>query len=352
MRSRLLFVCLLLPISLSGCENSEFAASENSATRAQEKNASSNPPDNTKAAATTSETTSESELVAEAIPPVPVAGAYLNCSYQEAAPAEVRCEALDDNGQAKDFIAKRAYIISGDGPQWTEVAFNSVGVGQWVVQKRADLKPSFAVALVNDQNAVLADWIVDANQMPPLKLSDPSFEDLKIDTSNDAAIDRTQFLYPNDQKSWKARLGADSNCAEPILELGSNRLPHTNPAFTSSHGEQWVELDSTCTVPTSAAGGNIALYQDLTLSAGRIYEVSFDFKAKPNVTSLQKISVKFGDEVILIKDVTEGDWTTYKFVRPVSSNAIRIEFEEIGTDDSRGAFLDNVRIYDVGVLPQ
>lgn len=123
--------------------------------------------------------------------------------------------------------------------------------------------------------------------------------------------------------------------------------------FFPADGNQWVELDSTCSVPINEGsnGGNIALYQDLTLAAGHIYEVIFEYKAKQPHDSLQKISVKFGGETVLVKEVTETDWTTYKFTRAVSTDAIRIEFEELGKDDGKGTMLDNVRIYDLGVAP-
>lgn len=350
MRLRQLFVCLsLCPLlTTSGCDSSKLAGSENStsALGSQDKNTESNP----------SPGDSETLQAAEAIPPVPVAGAYLSCSYSDSASEEVRCEALDDSGQPKDFTAKKVYIISGADQNWSETTFNATGVGKWVVQKPAEIKPSFAVALFNDQNAVLADWVLDANQTPPLKLADASFEDMKVDPSSQDSLQATEYLGPGTQNVWKARLASNSKCSIPYLEMKSDLVPFTaSQGFIPSDGHQWIELDGTCEVPAPTAGstgGNIVLYQDLSLVAGHIYEVSFDYMAKVPITSLQRLSVKFGDETILVKDVTESAWTSYKFTRPVSANAIRLEFEDIGIDDGRGTNLDNVRIFDLGVAPK
>lgn len=120
--------------------------------------------------------------------------------------------------------------------------------------------------------------------------------------------------------------------------------------FKPYRGDQWTELDSSCAANgVDSTGGNIALYQDLTLTPGNLYQFSFSYKGKPFVNSLQRLSVKFGDETVFLNDITQGDWVTFKFVRKATQATMRLEFEELGKDDSRGTFLDDVRVFDLGV---
>lgn len=189
MRKELFTVLVLLP--LAGCDDSSKLAG-NTATKT-EGNADYNSNESN-----APEQTPESPV---AFTPVPVAGAYLNCSYVESAQEEIRCVALNDFGAPKAFEAKIAYIISGEGDAWVESTFEENGVGSWIVRKPAALKPNFAVVLVDDTSGVLADWIVDEDNLPKMMLVDGSFEDLVVDVSSDETRRATQFLGPESQKT-------------------------------------------------------------------------------------------------------------------------------------------------------
>lgn len=294
---------------------------------------------------------------AEALPPVSIGGAYLYCHISEHKIYEAECLAKDAQGNPSSFNAERAYILSGNPVQWMATTFSkdpSVA-GRWLIATNPAGSKNFGIALANRQNQILADWIVESGNPPPLALKDGSFENQKVDVSSAEAMHNTQYRTADAQGAWKARPSRNSECTIGTLEVQSLSIAATMGAaqnWTADDGEQWIELDSACGRTTTAAkGGNMAVYQDLSLSVGHIYEISFAYKRRPIDTNLERFTARLGDSLLLDKTVTISEWTEYKALRKASKNVLRLEFEELGLEDGVGTLIDNVRVIDLGTGP-
>lgn len=296
-------------------------------------------------------------LAPEALPPVSISGAYLNCLISESRPSELDCSARDGNGNPSPFKAKQAYILSGNPVQWKITTFveNAVSVGRWQVNVLSGTEESFGVALADERNQVLVDWVEQSGELPPLQLRDGSFEDQKVDTRTSESMRNTQYLAPEAQGAWKAKPSRNSRCRTGTMEVQSLSIAATMPnpqGWEAAEGEQWTELDSACTDATGTAeGGNMAVYQDLSLVAGHIYEISFSYKHRPIDTALERFSVRLGDQLLFDKTVTSNDWAEFKTVRKLSSGQVRLEFEELGVENGMGVLIDDVRVLDLGTGP-
>ena len=103
----------------------------------------------------------------------------------------------------------------------------------------------------------------------------------------------------------------------------------------ASDGSQYVELDSTASVTIS---------QTISTTSGQTYDISFDYKARPDtVSSTNGIQVQWNG-VDIVSGITFGDtWQTHT-VTVNGTGSDTISFIDAGTSDGLGTFLDNVLI--------
>ncbi len=115
-----------------------------------------------------------------------------------------------------------------------------------------------------------------------------------------------------------------------------------NIAGTASNGFNYVELDST---------GNSTMAQTLLTAAGSYYALSFDYSGRAGVAAASNgIEVLWNNVLVNLTPITASGigqsnhvWSGYTFgVYGTGSDVL--SFRSVGTQDSLGGSLDNVRV--------
>lgn len=276
------------------------------------------------------------DLSGEALPPVPVAGAYLKCSVIRSG---VRCSAYDFESRPYNLQAVRAYVISGNPVVWQEVNFRVEGIGVWSVM--LEKRGSFAIAFVDGNNRFLSDWIVRPEDSPANFVADPSFESYQL---NDGQYFVTA---PAANAPWQVRKPANAvnNCSIAMLEIQSNI-----PTSVAEDGVQVAELNSDCKDSPKPAGPyQITLFQTLNVQPGHSYEIVFSYRYRAKGT----LAVGLGSKTIAKFPVTDEIWQQFRTIFTADSGQLELSFSQ--SDSSAGGggtLIDNVRAYDLGVGPK
>lgn len=162
-----------------------------------------------------------------------------------------------------------------------------------------------------------------------------SFEDVSPAPGVQTQANGTWSIY-NALAGWATTAG-------PGIEV------RNNIAGTASNGVNYVELDST---------GNTTMAQTLTTSAGSYYALTFDYSGRAGVAAASNgIEVLWNNVVVNLNPITASGigqsnhvWTGFTFgVYGTGSDVL--SFRSVGTQDSLGGSLDNVRVVsEPGVL--
>ncbi|MGB7441672.1 MAG: DUF642 domain-containing protein, partial [Coleofasciculaceae cyanobacterium] len=111
-----------------------------------------------------------------------------------------------------------------------------------------------------------------------------------------------------------------------------------------AEGNSWVELDS---------HSNSGFAQELNTQVGELYELSFDYSARPKVSAeSNKIEVYWDNQ--LIDTITDAGgksnaWQEYSYQLGASlDSTTTLEFRASGTNDKIGGFLDDVSVMLIG----
>jgi PEP-CTERM motif len=123
-----------------------------------------------------------------------------------------------------------------------------------------------------------------------------------------------------------------------IKTVGPNIEIQDNVAGAPFEGQQFVELDST---------GNSGMSQSVATTVGASYLLAFAYSPRPNVGSASNGIELWIDGLLRDSFTGAGIGTTNWAVRSYSvigDGATLIEFRAIGTSDSLGGYLDDVRL--------
>lgn len=129
---------------------------------------------------------------------------------------------------------------------------------------------------------------------------------------------------------------------------------HENVLGTAFEGDQYAELDSDWGGPTDGGSGepaSIVIYQDIATVPGKAYQIKFAFAARPNtVASDNRLEVRWGGVVVHdtgnVADPNAGiEWSEITVDVVATSAVTRLSFGDLGTANSLGTFLDDVRLY-------
>lgn len=291
-----------------------------------------------------------------AVVPVPIGGAPLTCIRSTDASAVVRCDMKMESGAPVSSNPNMVYIVSGEDPVQTKVAITPAATGSFTFTIPTQLQSlkAFAVAVGFTDNAysgsnsfkyagkdVLMAMVGYGKADLTNVVKDPGFEEFVV-----PAKDSSLYIEQGDFKNWMARSKADTGCLDlsPMIEIQKNY--GTAAAF---EGKQWTALDSVCAEDHAKAAGNIGLFQDLVVKKDHIYAISFAQKRRPGVSSLQKIVVSWGSEVLVQRETVDTQWTVLSIIKAATTDQMRIDFEEVGLSDGYGTLLDDVRVYDLGL---
>ena len=111
----------------------------------------------------------------------------------------------------------------------------------------------------------------------------------------------------------------------------------------ASDGSQHAELD---------AQDSVTISQTLSTVSGQAYEISFDYKARPNTASNTNGMNVTWNGVDIAPNLTLGNtWQTHT-VNATGTGSDTISFADAGTSDGIGTFLDNVSVMRTGSPPQ
>ncbi|MEK7549447.1 MAG: SdrD B-like domain-containing protein [Patescibacteria group bacterium] len=177
----------------------------------------------------------------------------------------------------------------------------------------------------------------------PVNVTNGEFE--TPDVTNGAGWD----IFDSSQvPGWTAEWvdGPAQGRPEPKIEI------HGGVNGWTGNNDQYVELDSDWGGPSSPQNGepaSISIYQDIPTIVGDEYTVSFDYAARPDHGN-NRMEVKVDSDVAfdtgVISDGNGGsvDWINHTITFTATDDLTRLRFTELGTSNSLGMFLDNVRI--------
>lgn len=111
-------------------------------------------------------------------------------------------------------------------------------------------------------------------------------------------------------------------------------------------GKQLVELDSHHYDKNAAVLG---LFQDLVTKPGQWYTLSFAYSARPNVTAAENVfSVLFGNNFKQTVRAGAGsnqtNWNLFSVDVLATSELTRLQFNNEGSRDTLGAYIDDVEV--------
>lgn len=137
-------------------------------------------------------------------------------------------------------------------------------------------------------------------------------------------------------------------------ELASLELHRNVNGWLSFDGLQHTELDGDWEGPdgdTSGEPASTKIYQDIPTVPGREYEIKFAFSPRPGENDTQNIlGVTWegtdvnGSPFSLNSTDSQTEWTEYSKTVVANDSLSRIQFEDRGTGNSVGTFLDNVSV--------
>ncbi|QQR64440.1 hypothetical protein IPH92_02615 [Candidatus Kaiserbacteria bacterium] len=129
---------------------------------------------------------------------------------------------------------------------------------------------------------------------------------------------------------------------------------HENVLGSAYEGDQYSELDSDWGGPSDSGTGepaSITMYQDIPTVIGRPYRIKFAFAARPNTGSAEnRVEVKWGGAVVHdtgnVADNNDGiEWQVITVNVVATSNVTRLQFTDLGTANSQGSFIDDIKLY-------
>lgn len=121
----------------------------------------------------------------------------------------------------------------------------------------------------------------------------------------------------------------------PAIEI------QNSTAGPAADGLQWIELDST------ASSG---IYQNLNTTVNQVYLLSFAFSPRLGTPASDNIlQVQWNGQVLATisadgTNLTSTQWTTYTYAVIATGPSTRLEFDDLGTSNGVGTFLDNVSV--------
>lgn len=124
--------------------------------------------------------------------------------------------------------------------------------------------------------------------------------------------------------------------------------------FTPKEGKQYAELDSNFNPaaggPFSGEKAGVRILQTIPTIPGYNYTVSYAFSPRPGYDAASNVLVaKRGTEVQGTHSadgtaLTDSSWSTYSYSFVATSDETTVSFEDAGTQDTFGTFIDDVSV--------
>lgn len=136
----------------------------------------------------------------------------------------------------------------------------------------------------------------------------------------------------------------------PSMELQKNGLVAN---WSASDGNQWTELDGDWNGHSGDLNGEPAstkIYQDVATVPGNKYKLTFDWSPRPGSAAAENnLEVRWDGSFLASFGPTAGGagtaWVGNQYTGlEVSGTTTRLQFADLGTSNSEGTLLDNVRL--------
>jgi fibro-slime domain-containing protein/uncharacterized repeat protein (TIGR01451 family)/uncharacterized repeat protein (TIGR02543 family) len=151
--------------------------------------------------------------------------------------------------------------------------------------------------------------------------------------------------------AWTSADAATYN-SQDRPETANVELQKSEEGWTPLEGLQYTELDSDWKGPSDSLDGepaNVSLTQSISTESGANYILSFDYSPRPGHADNQ-MQVLWNGSPVDATFTADGSansntvWTHKQYVVTGTGGSAVLEFKEIGTPDSLGMFLDNVKL--------
>jgi hypothetical protein len=141
-----------------------------------------------------------------------------------------------------------------------------------------------------------------------------------------------------------------ASVTDPAPDIAKLELHQGVNSWASKSGEQHAELDTDWQGPGGPSGeqASVAIYQDIPTVPGREYKLSFSFSPRPGTDSSENILGILWDGVLEDTVTAAGggntSWTDHEYTFVAADNSTKLEFQDQGTPNSIGTFLDDVSL--------
>jgi len=152
---------------------------------------------------------------------------------------------------------------------------------------------------------------------------------------------------------WRSDIPAsfgDQTRPAPKLEL------HRGVLGAADEGNQYAELDTDWGGPGQPGEGepaSVTIYQDITTVPGRKYMIRYAFAPRPNTPAADnRLEVRWGGLVVDDTGTLAGGggpiaWQEESVQVTATSTVTRVQFTDMGTANSLGSFLDDLRVQEM-----
>lgn len=139
----------------------------------------------------------------------------------------------------------------------------------------------------------------------------------------------------------------DQTRPSPKLEL------HEGVIGAAAEGDQYTELDTDWGGPGAPGDGepaSVTIYRDIPTTPGAKYMIRYKFSARPNTPADDNnLEVRWGGDAVQTTGPVAGggaiSWQEMHVQVTTTSSVTRVQFTDLGTANSFGTFLDDVRVY-------
>ncbi|MES2745077.1 MAG: hypothetical protein V4655_06605 [Bdellovibrionota bacterium] len=273
--------------------------------------------------------------------PVPVGGGSLTCNFDPM--LGMQCQRGEFEG-AQIFAPAYAMYASEVEKVWTKTTFKETNAGLYAVSLPPDLVASplnVAIMVVDANNQALSDASFEIDHKIMNLVKNGSFEDEVINKEN-FAVSRT--IERKNQNAWQSqKFDSDPLCVDQY-ELDGDWL---KPQVTAAHGRQWMELIARCGTDLSDRKINIGIYQEVLLTKGRDYRISFAYRGSAEAANANTMRVNLDGRSKPDVLARNTEWKYQGIVFTATQERVGINFQEFGVGVARGTMIDDIVLVDL-----
>jgi len=168
--------------------------------------------------------------------------------------------------------------------------------------------------------------------------------------------------FPSPAGNWNVEWRGDvpASFGDQIRPNPAKLEIHKGVVGTPNEGLQYAELDSDWAGPDGSGDGepaSISIYQDIPTIAGNNYRIKFVWAARPNTLAADnRVGVEWNnvsvyDSLNLAGGGGDIVWNEITINVTATGPVTRLRFTDLGTANSIGTFIDNIRLFTEVCVP-